>query len=464
MCGIFAFLNYASPNTAKIILENLLMGLRKLEYRGYDSAGLALEWCGSPLVFRQTGNVSCLEKSIFGGVVPEKVLEEVFFNHVGIAHTRWATHGGITHANTHPQTSSPKNEFLVVHNGIITNYTTIKLELEKRGFEFDSQTDTEVIAKLALYFYETERKENVGRISFASIIRRVSKVLNGAYAFACISTFFPHEMCIIKRGSPLILGFKHLQDSNIPIMFSDEEEILPERIKNELFVDPSAKPITSPLPCVEYIVASDVNAVLPFTKSVLYLEEDDLVHFSSNGLFKLHRPETRSQYQNHQRAPTTLEMELSEISKGKFDTYMRKEIFEQPESLSNTMRGRVNFDNFTIHLGGLRDLVDIIVRSRKFIMIACGSSYHSALATRGFFEEMTGIPVVVELSSDFMDRKTPTFRDDTCIFISQSGETADTLSALHHCKKSGSLCIGIVNTVASAIARQTDCGIYISYS
>lgn len=219
-----------------------------------------------------------------------------------------------------------------------------------------------------------------------------------------------------------------------------------------------------PLP-IEFFVASDAAAIVEHTKRVLYLEDDDVAHIAE-GELHIHRLRRGGDGTASPTAATrtieTLELEIAEIMKGKFDHFMQKEIYEQPESVVNTMRGRVNFDDYKITLGGLRAYLPIIRRGRRIVFCACGTSYHSAIATRQIFEELTEIPVSVELASDFLDRKTPIFRDDVCVFVSQSGETADTILALRYCLERGALCVGVVNTVGSTISRETQCGIHIN--
>ena len=214
---------------------------------------------------------------------------------------------------------------------------------------------------------------------------------------------------------------------------------------------------------IEFFVASDAAAIVEHTKRVLYLEDDDIAHIAEGELHihRLRRGEDGAQTPST-RSLETLEIEIAEIMKGKFNHFMQKEIYEQPESVVNTMRGRVNFDNNKITLGGLRAYLPIIRRGRRIVFSSCGTSYHSCIATRAIFEELTEIPVSVELASDFLDRKTPIFRDDVCVFVSQSGETADTIMALRYCLERGALCVGVVNTVGSTISRETHCGVHIN--
>jgi glutamine---fructose-6-phosphate transaminase (isomerizing) len=221
-----------------------------------------------------------------------------------------------------------------------------------------------------------------------------------------------------------------------------------------------------PMP-IEFFVASDAAAIVEHTKRVLYLEDDDIAHIAEGELhihrFRRNEDGTVTPSQAAAtRSIETLEMEIAEIMKGKFDHFMQKEIYEQPESVVNTMRGRVNFDQYKITLGGLRAYLPIMRRCRRIVFIACGTSYHSCIATRAIFEELTEIPVSVELASDFLDRRTPIFRDDVCVFVSQSGETADTILALRYCLERGALCLGVVNTVGSTISRETHCGVHIN--
>ena len=212
---------------------------------------------------------------------------------------------------------------------------------------------------------------------------------------------------------------------------------------------------------IEFFVASDAAAIVEHTKRVLYLEDDDIAHIAE-GELHIHRLRRDGNQTPSTRSLETLEIEIAEIMKGKFSHFMQKEIYEQPESVVNTMRGRVNFDTNKITLGGLRAYLPIIRRGRRIVFSACGTSYHSCIATRAIFEELTEIPVSVELASDFLDRKTPIFRDDVCVFVSQSGETADTILAMRYCLERGALCVGVVNTVGSTISRETHCGVHIN--
>ena len=426
---------------------------------------------------------------------------KTFLSQVAIAHTRWATHGPPSTINCHPLRSDPTSEFIVVHNGIVTNSVALRTVLQKRGYAFESETDTEAVAILSKYVYDTQPGV---RKSFTELVKTVLRELEGSFAFVFKSSHFPNEIVTARRGSPLLIGVK--TEKKLKVDFVDVEISGPkdaaesrkslsfdllEQTLNPNPVSPAtstaggllAPPTAShsiarsqsrafmsedgmPQP-IEFFVASDAAAIIEHTKRVLYLEDDDIAHISEGELHihRFRRAEegniTPSQA-SATRSIETLEIELAEIMKGKFDHFMQKEIYEQPESVVNTMRGRVNFDTNAITLGGLRAYLPIIRRGRRIVFSACGTSYHSCLATRAIFEELTEIPVSVELASDFLDRKTPIFRDDICVFVSQSGETADTILAMRYCLERGALCVGVVNTVGSTISRETHCGIHIN--
>ncbi|KAF4618176.1 hypothetical protein D9613_011518 [Agrocybe pediades] len=281
--------------------------------------------------------------------------------------------------NCHPIRSDPESDFVVVHNGIVTNSAELRLVLQKRGYKFATETDTEAVAILTKYVFDSHQDKE---LTFTGLIKAVLKELEGSFAFVFKSHHFPNEVVTARRGSPLLIGVK--TDKKLKVDFVDAHTI------------------------------------------------------------------------------ETLELEIAAIMKGKFDTFMQKEIYEQPESVVNTMRGRVHFDDSKITLGGLRAYLPIMRRCRRMVFIACGTSYHSCLATRAIFEELAEIPVSVELAGDFLDRKTPIFRDDVVVFLSQSGETADTILALRYCLERGALCVGVVNTVGSTLSRETHCGVHIN--
>jgi len=463
MCGIFAYLNYLVPATRKEIIEILLNGLKRMEYRGYDSAGLAIEGDekgAEPHVIKQTGKVALLEELI--RVTPGLDMDKEFQIHSGIAHTRWATHGEPSPVNSHPHRSDPTGEFMLVHNGIITNYKDIKSFLAKHGApECESETDTEVIAKLIRHVYTSTKSKN---LSFRELVELTVQQLEGAFALAVISRHFPGEVVATRRGSPLVVGVKSqakLTTDHIPVLYSKDQRGLAfssnQRPDNDDLTEYHA---IGPHKELEYFFASDASAIIEHTNKVIYLEDDDVAAIKDGSLtiHRIHRHVDDSTV----REVITLKMEIQQIMKGNYSSFMQKEIFEQPESVVNTMRGRVNFDSNTVILGGIKDYMHEVRRCRRLLFIACGTSYHSAVATRQLLEELTELPVMVELASDFLDRSTPIFRDDVCFFISQSGETADTLMALRYCKKRGALIVGITNVVGSSISRDSHCGVHIN--
>eukprot|EP00002_Diphylleia_rotans_P036885 TRINITY_DN8181_c0_g1_i1.p1 TRINITY_DN8181_c0_g1~~TRINITY_DN8181_c0_g1_i1.p1 ORF type:complete len:692 (+),score=141.46 TRINITY_DN8181_c0_g1_i1:93-2168(+) len=473
MCGIFAYLNYNVPTKRRAILELLVNGLRRLEYRGYDSAGVAIDGVqDNVLVYKQQGNVSALWNHVIDHV-SDWDSDESISTHIGIAHTRWATHGPPSHVNSHPQASGPDNAFLVVHNGIITNYKPLKDMLIHEGFKFVSDTDTEVIAKLAAYIYNSYAEQE--KPKFTTLATTLLRQLEGAYAIVIKSTYYPGEAIAAKSGSPLILGIlsrerQHKEDrvpemsqspdtGRSPIHQSINRKLSEARKNSTGFFRASLSEIPTTEKSVEYFLASDPSAIVEHTTQVVYLENEDIVHIQ-NG--QVHICQHTEENLPVSRAVKQLEMKLEAIQKGSFEHFMLKEIFEQTESCFNTLRGRINFKSQTVVLGGLKDHMNSIRRCRRLVFIACGTSYNSIIATRQVVEELTDLPVTVELASDMMDRKTPIFRDDTCFFVSQSGETADTMHCLDYCISRGALCVGITNTVGSSIARATDCGIHIN--
>ncbi|PKY22160.1 glucosamine-fructose-6-phosphate aminotransferase [Rhizophagus irregularis] len=480
MCGIFAYLNYLIAKDRRTIIDILTSGLSRLEYRGYDSAGLAIDGddSGVVLIYKQVGKVAALKKLVAEATVD---FEKEFVSHCGMAHTRWATHGEPSPTNSHPHRSDPKGEFTVVHNGIITNYKELKTVLEKKGYMFESETDTEAVAKLAKYLYDTQKSNE--NLSFTALVKGVIKELEGAFALIFKSVHFPNEIVATRRGSPLLVGVK--TEKKLKVDFVDVEfgtgknrfidsAFAPteEKVEGGLLSPTDGHPKLRrsqsraflsedglPQP-IEYFLASDPSAIVEHTKRVLYLEDDDIGHIC-DGELHIHRLR-RDDGISAVRSIQTLEIELAEIMKGSFDHFMQKEIYEQPESVVNTMRGRVNFESHKVTLGGLKAYLATIRRCRRIVFCACGTSYHSCVATRAIFEELTEIPVSVELASDFLDRKTPIFRDDVCVFVSQSGETADTILALRYSLERGALCLGITNTVGSTISRETHCGVHIN--
>ncbi|PVH17562.1 glutamine-fructose-6-phosphate aminotransferase [isomerizing] [Candidozyma duobushaemuli] len=465
--GIFGYVNFLVDKTRGDIMENLLEGLSRLEYRGYDSTGLAVDSDdkASNIIVKVPGKVKLLREEIEKTNV---VKDTVFDNHVGIAHTRWATHGQPSALNCHPHRSDPSGEFVVVHNGIITNYRELKTLLVSKGYKFESETDTECIAKLFKHIYDSNAQAGQ-YIDFNDLTKQVLYELEGSYGLLVKSVHFPGEVCGTRNGSPLLVGVK--TERKLKVDFVDIE--FPEN--QEKFAGPNVSGESNlrtsqsraffnedgvPSP-VEFFLSSDPASVIEHTKKVLFLEDDDIAHIY-DGELHIHRAKKSTAGESTFRPIQTLEMELNEIMKGPYKHFMQKEIFEQPDSAFNTMRGRLDFSNNSVNLGGLRSWLPTIRRCRRIIMIACGTSYHSCLATRSIFEELTDIPVSVELASDFLDRKSPVFRDDTCVFVSQSGETADSMLALQYCLERGALTVGVVNSVGSSMSRQTHCGVHIN--
>ncbi|KAL4421718.1 hypothetical protein ABPG77_002334 [Micractinium sp. CCAP 211/92] len=511
MCGIFGYYNFRVPHSRHEILECLLTGLRRLEYRGYDSAGVCLDMepaqlgpegaasgaldgsaNGSsadglppapatppPLVIKASGKIAELERRAYEELRDRQVdLARVFTVHVGIAHTRWATHGPPTATNAHPQVSSPAHEFVVVHNGIITNFKALKGFLAGKGFQFVSDTDTEVIPKLCQFLFASSPT----KIPLSELVMDVMGQLEGAYALLVKSTHYPGEVVACKRGSPLILG---LRSAPAPGAAAGGAGALSRAASGEVGAGPAPKRVAAE--GLECFFASDASAVVEHTKKVIVLEDSDVVHLQDGAYTLFNAAERDAELEaagaatgGAARAPPvavsrallTLEMEVSQIMKGGFDHYMQKEIHEQPESIFQTMRGRVSRmgaggdaaagGERCIKLGGLVEHLEAMRSGRRIMFVACGTSYHASLAARQTVEELVSIPVACELASDLLDRRCPIFRDDTCVFVSQSGETADTLAALQYAKARGALCVGITNTVGSAIARSTHCGVHIN--
>uniref|UniRef100_A0A5S6Q3K2 glutamine--fructose-6-phosphate transaminase (isomerizing) n=1 Tax=Trichuris muris TaxID=70415 RepID=A0A5S6Q3K2_TRIMR len=500
MCGIFAYLNYLCPRTREEIVNILIKGLQRLEYRGYDSAGIGIDsdektpdGNNGIMLLKNSGKVKSLEDSIYGN--DELDLKRELKTHCGIAHTRWATHGSPNWVNSHPQTSSDENDFIIVHNGIITNYKDIRHYLEKKGYEFKSDTDTEVMAKLMMHIYNTHP-----HMKFRQIVEHVLRHIEGAFAIACKSTHFPGELVASRLSSPLLVGIRSANRKacdHYPVVYSKagiwsssvsfpvlesrggrggflsltEEDVMGTPVHNATYSPIVHKPALADV-CLngeldgeaEYFIASDASAVIEHTKQVIFLEDYDVASIE-DGKLTIHHMKRLDEVDHGAkeiREVQLLNMEIQQLMKGNYRTFMQKEIFEQPESIFNTMRGRVNFETNKVVLGGIKDFLPEIRRCRRLIMLACGTSYHSAVAGRQIVEELTELPVMVELASDFLDRQTPIFRDDVCFFISQSGETADTLNALRYSKSKGALIVGITNVVGSSICRESHCGVHVN--
>ncbi|HPM38628.1 MAG TPA: glutamine--fructose-6-phosphate transaminase (isomerizing) [candidate division Zixibacteria bacterium] len=394
MCGI---VGYVGPKQAKPIL---LQGLKRLEYRGYDSSGIALLTERGLMVAKSAGKIANLEK-----MLSENEFDSSLCTH-GIAHTRWATHGEPNQLNAHPHTDG-RGEIALVHNGIIENYRALKEFLQRQGFELKTETDTEVLVQLIRYYYRDDLTE--------AVCEALAQV-EGTYGIAVISARHPNTIVAARQGSPLVLGIGEK----------------------------------------EKFVASDVAAMLDHTNKVIYLDEGEIATITdcSYEITTIQRDKITPRIEE-------VSWTLDQIEKEGYDHFMLKEIYEQPVTLRNAMRGRINLDEGIPRLGGLNLQYEELRRIKRLIFTACGTSWHAALVGEYLIEELAGIPVEVEYASEFRYRS-PIFPEDTILFgISQSGETADTLAAMREAKKRGVTVLGIVNVVGSTIARETDGGVYI---
>jgi glucosamine--fructose-6-phosphate aminotransferase (isomerizing) len=393
MCGIVGYIGERQA------MPLLIEGLRRLEYRGYDSAGLTVASNGSLETRKAVGKIQDLETRLGDDGLPE--------SDCGIAHTRWATHGPPTETNAHPHTGN-QGFISLVHNGIIENYGTLKKKLVSLGHEFTTETDTEVLAHLIEEAYEDSLED--------AVLAALAQV-DGTYGLAIMSSRDPEKIVGARKGSPLLVGI-------------GEDE--------------------------EYFLASDVAAVLAHTRDFVYLEDGEMAVLTRDGyqIYSLKGRELSKEV-------TRVDWDLDAIEKSGFDHFMMKEISEQPETLENTMRGRLLEDDGTAKLGGLQHMADELDEAEKVIITACGTSWHAALIGEYMLEELAGIPVEVEYASEFRYRNPVIPANTLVIAISQSGETADTLAAIREAKRHGATAMGIVNVVGSTIARETDGGVYI---
>src|SRR3989339_633296 len=392
MCGIVGYIG--EKNCVPILIN----GLKRLEYRGYDSAGLGVLTNNHSVVIKNKGKVSLLE---------EKVQKSNLSGKVGIGHTRWATHGVPNEINAHPHYNTSRNLY-VIHNGIIENFRTLKKGLEKLGYVFETETDSEVLPHLIDSFLKK------GNPLFKAVRLALTEV-EGTYGIAVVYEGEPNKIIAARKGSPLVLG---LGDN-------------------------------------ENFIASDVSAILDHTKQVIYIEDGELVEVYKDKFIVKTITDNEIEKEIHE-----ISMTLDEIDKGGFSHFMLKEIMEQPETISNSIRGRILFEKGTSRLGGLTEVVDRLVNSKRIIITACGTSWHAGLVGEYMFEQFCRIPTEVEYASEFRYRNPIINHDDTILFISQSGETADTLAALREAKLKGALVLGICNVVGSSIARETAAGVY----
>ncbi len=393
MCGIVAYLG---PREAYPVLIN---GLHRLEYRGYDSAGICL-LTDELTVYKCKGKVSELEAFVEGKNV---------IGTIGMAHTRWATHGEPNTINAHPHFSQNRR-LAIIHNGIIENYGVLRSELKNRGYKFSSDTDTEVLVHLVedILINEHVPVEEAVRIALNQVI--------GAYAIVILAKDFPNKIIAARKGSPMVIGIG----------------------KDEFFV------------------ASDATPLIEYTNNVVYLNDEEIAIIERDQELQIRT------ILNQRMTPyiDQLAMSLSEIEKGGFEHFMLKEIYEQPHSIHDSMRGRLHLDQGIVTLGGIRDWEQKILHAKRIIITACGTSWHAGLVGEYLIEDFARIPVEVEYSSEFRYRNPVLGEDDVVIAISQSGETADTLAAIELAKSKGATVLGICNVVGSSIARATHAGVY----
>ena len=391
MCGI---VGYIGENKARPVLMN---GIRRLEYRGYDSAGISIINENKMVCKRSVGFVDELEKKL-NGSFDEGTL--------GIVHTRWATHGAPTVENAHPHCDCTGN-ISIVHNGIIENYNYLKSKLEKEGHIFKSETDSEVIAHLIESHFEGELEDAV---------RRALKEVDGAYGLAIISLDDPGKLIAARRGSPLIVGIGK----------------------------------------GEHFVTSDVAAILEYTKEVVYLDDNEIAVLTKDKM-----ETTDIDNVQISKSIDEIQWNLDKTEKGGYEHFMLKEIYEQPQTLRDAMLGRFEKDSNLVHLGGLKEKENVLRDVRRIIIAACGTSWNAGLIGEYMIEEHLGIPVEVEYASEFRYRNPIIEEGTMVLVISQSGETADTLAAMQEAKKKGAVILSICNVVGSSIARESDCGIFL---
>ncbi len=391
MCGIVGYIGKRN------VVPILMAGLKRLEYRGYDSAGVAIIKDDQLQVVKEAGKISKLE---------ETINQANYVSTMGIGHTRWATHGEPTRLNAHPHTDGPEN-IAIIHNGIIENYSVLKSMLENKGHQFSSDTDTEIVAHLIDEFYQG---------NFEEAFRRALGELTGAYGFAVISKYEPDKIYVARQGSPLVIGV------------GDGENFL----------------------------ASDVSAIVSHTRNVFYLNDGEMAVLSREGI-----ETKTSTNEVINKKVEKITYDIKAIEKSGYPHYMLKEIFEQPNTIRDAFRGRILIGDGKVKLGGLTEVKEKLADAHKIIIIACGTSWHAALIGEHLIEEYCRIPVEVEYASEFRYRNPILSKEDIVIVISQSGETADTLAAMKEGKEKGALPLGIVNSVGSTIARESIAGVYI---
>lgn len=390
MCGIIGYIGQRES------LPILLEGLRRLEYRGYDSAGLAVVTGGNLSVVKSAGNIKVLEDRLVGSTVSGTL---------GIAHTRWATHGSPSEANAHPHCDC-SNEIAVVHNGIIENYQDLRSWLVAEGHQFKSETDTEVLVHLIEVYDEGD---------LVVAVQRALKHVQGTYGLVVCSARDPHRIIAARLGSPLVLGIR------------DDE----------------------------YFVASDPSAIISHTRQVIYLRDREMAVIKRDGyeIFTIDNQFVKSE-------PQEIQWNVEAVERSGYPHFMLKEIHEQPEVIENALRGRVNIGEGLVNLGAFRDLGNNLRRARKIHLVGCGTAYHAALITGYMLEEYARVPVMVDVASEFRYRNPVLSEHILTVVFSQSGETADTLAAVREAKRQGAATFGVINVVGSSIAREVDAGMY----
>jgi len=395
MCGIVAYLG--TEDAYPILVK----GLKRLEYRGYDSAGVALLNNNDITLYKCKGKVSDLE---------HYVAESSTTGNVGIGHTRWATHGPPNDVNAHPHLSGT-GDLAIIHNGIIENYNTLKDELINRGHKFTSDTDTEVLAHLI------EEVRSNAKVDLFEAVRISLNEVVGAYAIVVMDKNNPDQLIAAKKSSPLVIGIG--EDGT-------------------------------------FFVGSDATPIVEYTKNVVYLEDEELALMSKTTGLKI------VTIQNREKIPyiQELEMQLEAIEKGGFDSFMLKEIYEQPRSIKDCFRGRMNLQKGMVRLSGIEKFEEKWINAKRITIVACGTSWHAGLVAEYLFEDLARIPVEVEYASEFRYRNPIIDENDIVIAISQSGETADTLAAIKLAKERGAHIFGVCNVVGSTISRETDSGCY----
>lgn len=395
MCGI---VGYIGPKEAYPVL---IKGLNRLEYRGYDSAGVAVLQDENIVVYKCQGKVANLENLV--------AKSEPLTGTIGIGHTRWATHGAPNDENAHPHSSEDGN-MVIIHNGIIENYSPLREELIKRGHHFKSETDTEVLIHLI-----GDIRQNEDVTLFEAVRIALNEVI-GAYAIVVMEKDNPDQLIAAKKGSPLVVGIGE----------------------------------------GEFYIASDATPIIEYTKNVVYLDDEEIAIIDREEGFKL------MNIKNQEKTPYVqeLEMKLEALEKGGYEHFMLKEIYEQPRSIRDSMRGRLRPNSDQVELGGIRDYIQKFVNAKRIIILGCGTSWHAGLVGEYLFEDIARIPVEVEYASEFRYRNPVIYEDDVVIAISQSGETADTLAAIELAKSKGATIIGICNVIGSSIPRATHAGSY----